>query len=77
MVCCRARLVRAEGLAKFYEAVRALSKSNPSRLCAVASFHGRTAHGSRFIMMDDIDFAERVIRLPAKKAKSGASSICL
>ena len=70
-------MVRAEDLAKFYEARSGAFQIQSFEIRCCCFFSEDDGARKPLHHEGTIDFAERVIRLPAKKAKFGASSICL
>jgi len=67
----RERLVRADELPAFYAAVRALPNEVARDYLLVLLFTGLRREEAASLRWEDVDFAERVIRLPAARTKGG------
>jgi integrase len=66
----RTRMVKAEELPKFYEAVQALPNPVARDYLLLVLFTGLRLGESRSLRWDDVDLKERVIRLPATSTKA-------
>jgi integrase len=66
----RTRMVRTEELATFYGAVDALPSRASSDVLKLMLFTGMRVGEATALRWSEIDFAERAIRLPAKRVKS-------
>jgi integrase len=67
----RERHVRAEELPAFFKAVQALPNPVARDYLLLLLFTGLRRQEAASLRWDDIDFAERVIRLPAARTKAG------
>lgn len=67
----RTRMVRSEDLPAFYEAVSGLENAVACDYLRLCLFTGLRRTEAATLTWDDIDFAERVIRVPARATKSG------
>lgn len=67
----RTRMVRAEDLPKFYDAVRSLKNAVARDYLLLLLFTGFRRGEAATLRWDDIDLTEHVIRLPAPRTKAG------
>ena len=67
----RTRMVRSDELPPFYAAVEALSNRTAADYIKFLLFTGLRRREAAGLRWDEIDFAERVIRLPAARTKAG------
>lgn len=67
----RERMVRADDLPKFYAAVEALPNTIARDYLKLLLFTGLRRTEAATLRWGDIDFAQRVIRLPASRTKAG------
>ena len=66
----RERMVRTDDLPRFYAAVKALPSRVASDYLLLLLFTGLRKTEAGSLTWDDIDFAQRVIRIPATRTKS-------
>jgi integrase len=69
-VARRERMVRTDQLPAFYAAVDALPSRTAVDYIKLLLFTGLRRNEAAALLWDEIDFAERVIRLPAKRTKA-------
>ncbi len=67
----RERLVRAEELPRFYEAILALPSRTQRDYLLLLLFTGLRRREATSLRWTEVDIAERVIRLPARRTKAG------
>ena len=67
----RERIIRSDQLPAFYEAVTALTNPIQRDYLLLLLFTGLRRGEAAALRWDEVDFASRVIRLPAKRTKAG------
>ena len=67
----RDRLVRADDLPRFYQAVKALPNPMHRDYLLLLLFTGLRRREAAALTWDDVDFREQVIRIPAANTKAG------